>query len=88
MALETVWTTRLYVHYAVSWFVCASIMYAIRYGMAEAADRLKPEDRLLCASISWQAPPRPLRIRDDHARKLEAGSGTGPVSGALRRCVD
>jgi hypothetical protein len=43
MALETVWTTRMYVHYAVSWFLRASIMYALRYGMNEVADRLKPE---------------------------------------------
>jgi hypothetical protein len=25
MAIETVWTTRMYVHYAASWFVRASI---------------------------------------------------------------
>ena len=43
MALETVWTTRLYVHYAVSWFVRASIMYALRYGLTEVAQRLKPD---------------------------------------------
>ncbi len=43
IALETVWTTRMYVHYAVSWFVRASIMYALRYEMGAAADLLKPE---------------------------------------------
>jgi hypothetical protein len=43
MALETVWTTRLYFHYAVSWFVRASIMYATRYGMGEAESLLKSE---------------------------------------------
>jgi hypothetical protein len=45
MALETVWTTRLYVHYAVSWFVRASIMYALRYGLADAVRHLDPEFR-------------------------------------------
>jgi hypothetical protein len=43
MALETVWTTRLYVHYAVSWFLRASITYALRYRMTDAADLLKKE---------------------------------------------
>jgi hypothetical protein len=52
MALETVWTTRMYVHYAVSWFVRASIMYAIRYDMAEAADRLKPEFEAVEAELA------------------------------------
>ncbi len=52
MALETVWTTRMYVHYAVLWFVRASIMYAIRYDMAEAADRLKPEFEAVEAELA------------------------------------
>lgn len=43
MALETLWTTRMYVHYAISWFVRASIMYALRYGMAAIVTRLKSE---------------------------------------------
>jgi Family of unknown function (DUF5677) len=43
MALETVWTTRLYIHYAVSWFLRASIIYAVRYGMSEPATLLKPQ---------------------------------------------
>jgi hypothetical protein len=43
MALETVWMTRLYIHYAVSWFVRASMLYAARYNMMEAAESLKPE---------------------------------------------
>ena len=52
MALETVWTTRMYVHYAVSWFVRASILYAIRYGLAEAAERLKPEFEVVEAELT------------------------------------
>jgi hypothetical protein len=52
MALETVWTTRMYVHYAVSWFVRASILYAIRYGLAEAAEHLKPEFEVVEAELT------------------------------------
>jgi hypothetical protein len=43
MALETVWTTRLYVHYAVSWFLRASIAYGLRFQMNDAVDLLKRE---------------------------------------------
>jgi hypothetical protein len=43
MALETIWTTRLYVHYAVSWFLRASIAYGLRYQMNDAVDLLKRE---------------------------------------------
>src|SRR5262249_40501202 len=39
MALETVWTQRLYVHYALSWFLKASIIYATRYAMVDIAER-------------------------------------------------
>jgi hypothetical protein len=52
MALETVWTTRMCVHYAVLWFVRASIMYAIRYDMAETADRLKQEFEAVEAELA------------------------------------
>ena len=52
MALETVWTTRLYVHYAVSWFVRASIMYALRFGLTEAAHRLDPEFKAVEAEMA------------------------------------
>jgi hypothetical protein len=52
MALETVWTTRLYVHYAVSWFVRASTMYALRYGLTEAAQRLDPELKAVEAEMA------------------------------------
>jgi hypothetical protein len=52
MALETVWTTRLYVHYAVSWFVRASIMYALRYGLTDAAQRLDLEFKAVEAEMA------------------------------------
>jgi Family of unknown function (DUF5677) len=41
MALETVWTQRLYVHYALSWFLKASIIYATRYGIMDVANLLQ-----------------------------------------------
>jgi hypothetical protein len=43
MALETVWTSRLYVHYAVFWFLRASITYSLRYRMTDAAECLRKE---------------------------------------------
>jgi hypothetical protein len=52
MALETVWTTRLYVHYAVSWFVRTSILYALRYGLIDAAQRLDPEWKAVDAEMA------------------------------------
>lgn len=52
MALETVWTTRLYVHYAVSWFLRASILYALRYELTEEAQRLDPELKAIEAEMA------------------------------------
>jgi hypothetical protein len=52
MALETVWTTRLYVHYAVSWYLRASIAYALRYGMHEVAELLKKELAVVEAELA------------------------------------
>src|SRR5262249_49126568 len=43
MALETVFTQRLYVHYALSWFLKASIIYATRYAMVDIAERLRKD---------------------------------------------
>jgi hypothetical protein len=52
MALETVWTTRLYVHYSLSWYLRASISYALRYGMSKAAELLKKELTAVGAEMS------------------------------------
>jgi hypothetical protein len=52
IALETVWTTRLYVHYAVFWFVRATIMYALRYGLTDAAQCLNAELRAVEAEMA------------------------------------
>jgi hypothetical protein len=52
LALETIFTTRLYVHYAVSWFLRASIMYALRYGLTEAAQRLNLELKMVEAEMA------------------------------------
>ena len=52
MALETVWTTRLYVHYAASWLLRVSIMYALRYGLSDAAQRLDPELKAVEAEMA------------------------------------
>jgi hypothetical protein len=43
MALENVWTQRLYVHYALSWFLKASIIYAARYAMIDIAKLLQKD---------------------------------------------
>jgi hypothetical protein len=36
MALETVWMTRFYIHYAVSLFLKASLAYAESYSLRDA----------------------------------------------------
>ena len=43
MALETVWMTRLHVYYATSWFLKASIAYAMSYNLSTLTARLKQE---------------------------------------------
>lgn len=43
MALETVWTTRLYIYYAVSFFLRASLMYARTYALSKIENQLKSE---------------------------------------------
>jgi hypothetical protein len=43
MALETVWTTRLYVYYAVSFFLRASLAYARSYSLRRIEDELERE---------------------------------------------
>jgi hypothetical protein len=43
MALETVWMTRLHIHYAISLFLKASIAYAISYSFAAAQAHLRRE---------------------------------------------
>ena len=47
MAMETVLTTRLYVHYAASCFLRASIMYAGRYALHYAVTSLRDEFKLV-----------------------------------------
>jgi hypothetical protein len=43
MALETILTTRLNTHYAASWLLRASIMYAGRYALHGAVSSLQEE---------------------------------------------
>jgi hypothetical protein len=43
MALETVWTTRFYIHYAVSYFLQASLAYARSYSLQAVEGRLGKE---------------------------------------------
>jgi hypothetical protein len=43
MALETIWTTRLHIHYATSLFLKASIAYAMSYSLEAVQLRLEKE---------------------------------------------
>lgn len=45
MALETIWMTRLHIHYAISAFLRASLGYAEAYSMSSAAQHLKTQLR-------------------------------------------
>jgi hypothetical protein len=43
MALETVWATRFYIYYAVSFFLRASLTYARNYALSKVESQLKSE---------------------------------------------
>jgi hypothetical protein len=51
MALETILTTRLYIHYATSCFLRASIMYAGRYALHGVVFSLQEEMKSVQAEL-------------------------------------